>query len=29
MESMPKVSELRWRDTEAETGAATTAAQEK
>ena len=29
MESMPKVSELKWRDTEAETEAATTAAQER
>ena len=29
MESMPKVSESKWRDTEAETAAATTAAQER
>ena len=29
MESMPKVSEFKWRDTEAETEAATTAAQER
>ena len=29
MESMPKVSELKWRDTEAETVAATIAAQER
>ncbi len=29
MESMPKVSESKWRDTEAETVAATIAAQER
>jgi CxxC-x17-CxxC domain-containing protein len=29
MESMPRVSESKWRDTEAETVAATTAAQER